>query len=158
MKIRKFFQKNFEKRSAKWSPEKKEKRLKIREGAFSALKIAATVVDVPTGGKVSAVMNLTNEVIDSAVVDKSKPEFTEEISSILKDPLLKKSTELAKGFIDLIEAETGVEIPERLERRIVEHSVDVVADQFDELVLIGQKKMALFFKKAIQWIKGLFQP
>jgi hypothetical protein len=159
-RIRKFFQKNFEKRSADWTPEKKAKRLKIREGTVSALKavgsITGSVAGVASGGTVGAVLAMTDTMIDAAVADDSQPDFTPEVADVLKSPLMKKAAAMAQEFIDLIEEEMNIDIPDVLEERIVRRAVDVLADQFDELADAAEDQIEGLIDSGVAWIKGFF--
>ena len=154
--IRKLFKKNFEKRSANWTPEKKARRLEVRGKAWKAIEIASSVGNVATGGKVKAVLDLVPADIDVLVKNPELPEFDVELGDILKQPIMRKAMELAQEFIDLIEENMNIDIPDELERRAVQRSMDALSDLYDDMMDSASDGLEVAGGKIWAWLKDLF--
>lgn len=154
--IRKLFKKNFEKRSANWSEEKKTRRLAVREKAWKAIEVASTVGNIASAGKVKSVLNLATNEIDKLVADTNVPEFDVELGDILKQPIMRKAMELAQEFIDIIEANMNIDIPDELERRILQRSMDALSDLYDDMMDSASDQLEDAGVKIWAWFKDLF--
>jgi len=155
-KLRKLFQKNFERRSADWSPEKIANRTEIRHKAFKGIEIAASIGNVASGGKIKAVLDMSPVEIDVLVGDENYPDFDQSVGDLLKQPIMRKAMELAQEFIDMIEDEMGIDIPDRLERRAVQRSMDALSDLYDEMAEEAEGRLSDAAGTVLNWFKDLF--
>jgi len=154
--LRKAFQKNFERRSANWSPEKREKRLNLRHKSFRAIEIATSLGNVATGGKIKAVLDMTPADIDVLVANPELPEFDQSMGDLLKQPIMRKAMELGQEFIDLVEDELGDMIPDRLEKRILKRAIDSLGDIYDDMAEQAEDKLTDLAGDAWNWFTDLF--
>lgn len=164
-----------------WTPEDFAKAKARREAIWGGIKTVAAfvpaaapvaaVVDtaVETGRAIKQSKKPTNigtvlgaaddvvaKAMEVAVADTAKPEFTADTAALLTDPMVRVAMDMAQKVIDELEERMKIDIPDEMEKAILDSILDVMDDAVDylqeEAVNIGKKWLVSLG----EWIKGLF--
>lgn len=124
-----------------------------------AVSTGKTIVNSKKPATIAAVLNAADVVVakatEMAVSEQQIPEFTPETAELLSEPLVRVAMEMAQKIIDEVEARTKIDIPEAMEKAILDAILDVMDDATDYLEEEAMKMGKNLLAKFTAWIKGL---